>query len=179
MKKLHAFMLFGIVFTALNSLLLQHWRIGYLNNQLHLAEMQSNINVEWANELLWARINDVHDVTKDQLVAQGRIEGIVSYLNGDNAQDMNELWHEGYMRGLTQSDYQYDVIAENEYSKGYNAALQQAFPNNPELVNEDPRGVKKDAIETPNFDKDHPELEGNEQVIESLNAKIKEIKNEE
>ena len=176
MKKFHAFMLFGIVFTAVNAMLLQHWRIGHLNNQLHLSEMRGNINTEWTNELLWLRINDVHDLTKDQLVGQGRIEGVVSYLSGENQEMIDNLWHEGYMRGLAQIDYEYDVISDSNYEKGYHAAMQDAFPNHPNnpknFVNEAPRSVKDSAIETPEFDKQNQELESTEELVDKLNTEL-------
>ena len=193
MKKFHAFMLFGIVFTAVNSMLLQQWKINRLNSQVKLAEMQSSINVEWANELLWDRINDVHTLTKDQLVAQGRVEGIVSYLSGDNTQEMNDLWHEGYMRGLVQADYEYEVISDTNYERGYHAAMQDAFthtgwrmpvsahPDNPKprydsrmehLVNEIPRNVNESAIKTPEFDEKNQDLESTEELVDKLNTEL-------
>ena len=183
MKKFHAFMLFAIVFTAINSMLLQQWKIGYLNNQLTLSEMRGNINTEWTNELLWSRINDVHDLTKDQLVGQGRIEGVVSYLSGENQEMIDNLWHEGYMRGLAQVDYEYEVISDSNYEKGYHAAMQDAFPTHPDepvhFVNESPRDVNKDAIGTPEFDKSSQGLEDNKDVVNNLNTKIEEIENKD
>ena len=179
MKKFHAFMLFAIVFTAVNSMLLQQWKIGYLNNQLTLSEMRGNINTEWTNELLWSRINDVHDLTKDQLVGQGRIEGVVSYLSGENQEMIDNLWHEGYMRGLAQIDFEYESISDSNYEKGYHAAIQDAFPHTEaEFINSSPRDVKEDVIKTPEFDN----LEGlkdNTEVIDQLNEKIKQINSDQ
>tara|TARA_Y100000310_G_scaffold252667_1_gene259391 strand:- start:392 stop:985 length:594 start_codon:yes stop_codon:yes gene_type:complete len=180
MKKFHAFMLFAIVFTAVNSMLLQQWKIGYLNNQLTLSEMRGNINTEWTNELLWSRINDVHDLTKDQLVGQGRIEGVVSYLSGENQEMIDNLWHEGYMRGLAQTDYEYEVISDSNYEKGYHAAMQDAFPvTHPNVsfgfVNETPRNIPAEAIKTPEFDENNQDLEDNDEVINNLNNKIEEV----
>ena len=179
MKKFHAFMLFGIVFTAVNSMLLQQWKINRLSGQIELAEMRANINTEWANELLWLRMNDVHDLTKDQLVAQGRIEGVVGYLNGDDREMIDNLWHEGYTRGLAQVDYEYDVISNSNYEKGYHAAMQNAFPEHPVVsfgfVNEKPRGVDAEAIKTPDFDSNNQDLDDNDKVIDDLNNKIEEV----
>jgi hypothetical protein len=182
-------MLFGIVFTAVNSMLLQQWKINRLNGQVKLSEMQSSINVEWANELLWDRINDVHTLTKDQLVAQGRVEGIVSYLSGDNTQEMNDLWHEGYARGLAQSDYEYEVISGANYEKGYHAAMQNSFPEHPVTsfgfgnetprnINETPRNVNENAIKTPEFDENNKDLESTEELVDKLNDKIERPDNQ-
>ena len=95
MKKAYAILLFGVVFTAVNAMMLQQWKINRLNAQIKLAEMRANINTEWTNELLSIRMNDIHELTKDQLIAQGRVEGVVSYLNGDDREVLDNLWHEG------------------------------------------------------------------------------------
>ena len=180
MKKSYALLLFGVVFTAVNVMLLQQWKINRLNGQMKLAEMRADINTEWTNELLSIRMNDIHELTKDQLVAQGRIEGVVSYLNGDDREVLDNLWHEGYTRGLAQVDYEYDMISDNNYERGYHAAMQDAFPvSHPTVsfgfVNETPRNVSPNAIKTPEFDKDNQDLGDNEKVVNSLNEKIKEV----
>jgi len=178
MKKFNNIMLFCVVFTAVNLLLLQQWKIGYLNNQLELSTMRSDVNTDFTNELLWLRVNDTYEATKDQLVSQGRVEGVVSYLMGDDTEVLDNLWHEGYMRGLTQVDFEHDALSESNYERGYHAAMQDAFPHTEaEFVNSSPRNVEEDAIKTPEFDS----LEGlkdNTDVIDSLNEKIKEIKSE-
>jgi|TARA_R110000824_G_scaffold394352_2_gene594081 hypothetical protein len=173
-------MLFGVVFTAANLLLLQHWKIGYVNNQLRLSEMRSEINNDFTDELLWLRVNDTHEATQEQLISQGRIEGVVSYLVGDDKEVLDNLWHEGYMRGLSQVDYEYETLTKLNYEKGYDAAMQKAFPFSPELVNGSPRNVKEGAIKAPKFDVvNKKELKDNEEVINTLNVKIKEISNDQ
>jgi len=171
---LYAFMLFGIVFTAVNAMLLQQWKINKLNARIKLAEMRANINTEWTNELLSLRMNNIHELTKDQLIAQGRVEGVVNYLNGDNKDIMDNLWHEGYTRGLAQVDYEHEVVADNNYEKGYHAAMQDAFPNHPNssfgFVNEAPRNVNENAIKTPEFDENNENLENNEEIVDKLNG---------
>ena len=179
MKKAYAILLFGVVFTAVNAMMLQQWKINRLNAQIKLAEMRANINTEWTNELLSIRMNDIHELTKDQLIAQGRVEGVVSYLNGDDRDVLDNLWHEGYTRGLSQVDYQYETLAESNYEKGYHAAMQDAFPEHPNktfgFVNETPREVNTSAIKTPKFDNNNQDLEDNEKVVNDLNKKIEEV----
>jgi hypothetical protein len=119
MKKFNNIMLFGVVFTAVNLLLLQQWKIDELKGQLTLTEMRENINSDWVNELLWLRVNDTHKATEEQLISQGRIEGVVSYLVGDDKEVLDNLWHEGYMRGLTQVDFEHDMLSESNYERGY------------------------------------------------------------
>tara|TARA_R110002110_G_scaffold159686_1_gene357654 strand:- start:98 stop:661 length:564 start_codon:yes stop_codon:yes gene_type:complete len=180
MKKSYALLLFGVVFTAVNVMLLQQWRIDKLNNQVELAEMRADINTEWTNELLSIRMNEIHELTKDQLVAQGRVEGVVSYLNGDDREVLDNLWHEGYTRGLAQVDYEYDMISDNNYERGYHAAMQDAFPVSHPVtsfgfVNEKPRNISPSAIKTPEFDEGNQDLGDNEKVVNDLNKKIEEV----
>ena len=181
MKKLNNIMLFGVVFTAANLLLLQHWKIGYVNNQLRLSEMRSEINNDFTDELLWLRVNDTHEATQEQLISQGRIEGVVSYLVGDDKEVLDNLWHEGYMRGLAQVDYEYDMLSESNFEKGYHKAMKDAFPHTEtEFVNGSPRDVKEDAIKAPEFDTTNEDsLKDNKEVINSLNVKIEELSSDQ
>lgn len=166
----------AVVFTLVNFSVIQQRRINDLANQVAIADQRSDVNTEFTNELVWMRINDVHGLNKDQLIAQGRIEGVVSYLSGDNTQDMDNLWHEGYTRGLSQTDYQYDVIADSSYEKGYHAAMQDAFPNHPNnpknFVNEAPRKVEDSVIKTPEFDENSQDLESTEELVDKLNTEL-------
>jgi len=180
MKKAYAILLFGVVFTAVNAMMLQQWKINRLNAQVKLAQMRANINTEWTNELLSMRMNDIHELTKDQLIAQGRVEGVVSYLSGDDREVLDNLWHEGYTRGLSQVDYEHDMIADRNYEKGYHAAMQDAFPEHPVnsfgFVNEVPREIKEGAIQTPDFDESvGSTLSDNKEEIEAINKKIKNL----
>jgi len=181
MKKLNYIMLFGIVFTAANLSLLQNWKINYLNNQLQLSEMRSDVNNDFTNELLWLRVNDTHEATQEQLIAQGRVEGVVSYLVGDDKEILDNLWHEGYMRGLAQFSYEYDTLSDSNYEKGYHAAMQDAFPHvEAEFVNDSPRDVKEDAIKAPEFDTTNEDsLKDNKEVINALNVKIEELSSDQ
>ena len=181
MKKLNYIMLFGVVFTAANVLLLQNWKINYLNNQLQLSEMRSDVNNDFTNELLWLRVNDTYESTQDQLVSQGRIEGVVTYLMGGDREILDNLWHEGYMRGLTQVDFEHDMLSESNYERGYHAAMQDAFPHvEAEFVNDSPRDVKEDAIKAPQFDTTNKDsLKDNKEVINALNVKIEELGNDQ
>ena len=174
MKKAYAILLFGVVFTAVNAMMLQQWKINRLNAQIKLAEMRANINTEWTNELLSIRMNDIHELTKDQLIAQGRVEGVVSYLNGDDREVLDNLWHEGYTRGLSQVDYEHDMIADRNYEKGYHAAMKDTFPEHPIVIT--PRTVTEVAIKTPDFDESvGSTLSNNKEEVEAINKKIKNL----
>ena len=95
----------------------------------------------------------------------------------EDRQHIDNLWHEGYMRGLSQTDWEYDVISETNYKKGYKEALDVAFPNGdyPQYVNYPPREVNEDAIKTPEFDDSLKGLKDNTEVIDQLNDKIKPL----
>jgi hypothetical protein len=146
--------LIATVFTLTNYVLM-------LDNSLRLESMRSDINNEFTNELLWLRLNDFDGRTEELLVGQGRLEGIVEYISGESSEEYDGLWHDGYDRGLAQNDYEFEVIADNNYRRGYKEAMRAAFPNNPEfqaievgefdVINKSPREVNG-AIKTPEFD---------------------------
>jgi hypothetical protein len=175
---------FGFVLlTVLNVGILQQWQISKLNNQLELSDMRAKVNAEFADELLWLQINDVQQLTEDSLIAQGRLEGLVNYFATpeDDRNQIDNLWHEGYMRGLSQTEWEFDVISENNYNRGYKDAIEKAFPDGeyPQYVNYPPREVSGGAIKTPEFDTKLDSLKDNTEVVDQLNDKIKQIKNEQ
>tara|TARA_Y100000401_G_scaffold114704_1_gene117145 strand:- start:224 stop:775 length:552 start_codon:yes stop_codon:yes gene_type:complete len=176
------FLLGFIVLTVLNVLALQQWKINQLSNHLDISDMRAKVNTEFADELLWLQINDVEQLTQDSLIAQGKLQAMVDYYAQDEGtrNQIDNLWHEGYMRGLGQTEWEYDVLSESNYNKGYKDALDKAFPDGdfPQYVNYPPREVNDSAIKTPEFDDKLESLKDNTEVIDQLNDKIKEVKAE-
>ena len=177
------FLLGFIVLTVLNVLALQQWKINQLSNHLDISDMRAKVNTEFADELLWLQINDVEQLTQDSLIAQGKLQAMVDYYAQDEGtrNQIDNLWHEGYMRGLGQTEWEYDVLSETNYNKGYKEALEKAFPDGdyPQYVNYPPREVKGNVIKTPEFDNNLKGLKDNTEVVDQLNDKIKQIKNEQ
>ena len=124
------FLLGFVVLTMLNVLALQQWKINQLSNHLDISDMRAKVNTEFADELLWLQINDVEKLTQDNLIAQGKLQAMVDYYAQDEGtrNQIDNLWHEGYMRGLGQTEWEYDVLSESNYNKGYKDALDKAFP---------------------------------------------------
>jgi len=150
-----------------------------LRSMFELSEMRSDINNDFVSELMWSRFNDFENFDADILVAQGRIEGVIDYINNDNSTYIDELWHEGYQRGLSQVDYERDVIAESNFERGYDKGRNDnLFVSDEETqkVNASPRVIISDAIKQPEFD-NKTVLPENSEVIKSLNKKIEEIEN--
>ena len=176
------FLLGFVVLTMLNVLALQQWKINQLSNHLDISDMRAKVNTEFADELLWLQINDVEKLTQDNLIAQGKLQAMVDYYAQDEGtrNQIDNLWHEGYMRGLGQTEWEYDVLSESNYNKGYKEALEKAFPDGdyPQYVNYPPREVSNNAIKTPEFDDKLESLKDNTEVIDQLNDKIKEVKAE-
>jgi hypothetical protein len=177
------FLLGFVVLTMLNVLALQQWKINQLSNHLDISDMRAKVNTEFADELLWLQINDVEKLTQDNLIAQGKLQAMVDYYAQDEGtrNQIDNLWHEGYMRGLGQTEWEYDVLSESNYNKGYKDALDKAFPDGdfPQYVNYPPREVNNSAIKTPEFDDKLEGLKDNTEVVDQLNDKIKQIKNEQ
>tara|TARA_B100000745_G_scaffold300554_1_gene255228 strand:+ start:15932 stop:16432 length:501 start_codon:yes stop_codon:yes gene_type:complete len=121
----------AVIFTVVNVMILQQARISKLEDYLKVYDLRANVNADFTNELVFMRVNDVHKATQDQLVAQGRIEGVMSYLQGDDEDKdiVNKVWHEGYVRGLKQVDYEHKMVSESGFLQGYKAAVYEVFPD--------------------------------------------------
>ena len=181
MKKNHVVTV-ATILTVVNLLILQQWQISNLDNQLEISDMRAKVNTEFADELLWLQLNDVQKMAEENLIAQGRIEGMVNYYAQDdqNRQHIDNLWHEGYMRGLSQIDWEHDAVSEVNYNKGYRDAIETAFPegNYPKSINLPTREVEESAIAEPNFDKAQSGLSDNAEVIDALNKKLEQVTKE-
>ena len=179
-NKLYKFIAIGFVITFVNFGIYQQSRINDLTNQLSISDMRAKVNTEFADELLWLRINDVHSLNKENLIAQGRLEGVIAHINGDDQDAVENLKHEGYMRGLSQVDWEYDALSESNFERGYRSALEKAFPNGdyPSFVNYPPRDVETNAIGKPKFDSSNEGLKDNTELVDELNDKIKDVTNE-
>jgi len=146
-----------------------------LRGMFELSEMRSDINNDFVSELMWSRLNDFENFDADILVAQGRIEGVIDYINNDNSTYIDELWHEGYQRGLSQVDFERDVIANSNFDRGYVQGKNERIFNVFEDINTSPRKLEPDAILTPEFD-NNSDIPENSETIEALNKKIDEIR---
>ena len=121
----------AVIFTVVNVMILQQARISKLEDYLKVYDLRASVNADFTNELVFMRVNDVHRATQDQLIAQGRIEGVMSYLQSDDEEKdvVNKIWHEGYSRGLTQVDYEHKMVSESGFLQGYKAAVHEVFPD--------------------------------------------------
>ena len=128
----------AVIFTVVNIMILQQARISKLEDYLEVYDLRAEVNADFTDELMWSRVNDVHKGVQDQLVAQGRLEGVMSHLHSDDEDKdiVDKVWHEGYSRGLTQVDYEHKMISESGFLQGYKAAVHEVFPdgNYPQTV---------------------------------------------
>jgi hypothetical protein len=104
-----------------------------LTHMVQLSDTRSDINQEWANEITHVMINKLNDNHEEGMRSQGRMEGIVDYLT--KPEDYQSVWHEGYQRGLNQSE----EMARIEKEEDDNAPFD--------------RPINPDAIKKPDFDK--------------------------
>jgi len=121
------------VVTLVNYGIWQHGENTRLNNILELSDMRSELSQEWTNEVTFSLLNKLNDNHKEGMISQGRMEGIVEYLT--NPKDYQSVWHEGYQRGLNQSE----EMARIEKEADDNAPFD--------------RPINPDAIKKPDFDK--------------------------
>jgi len=121
------------IMTLVNYGVWQHGENTRLNNMLELSDMRSELSQEWTNEVTFSLLNKLNDNQEEGMRNQGRMEGIVEYLT--NPKDYHSVWHEGYQRGLNQSE----EMARIEKEADDNAPFD--------------RPIKPDVIKKPDFDK--------------------------
>ena len=148
-------------------------KVDRLEELLELADMRSNVNESWANDLTWSVMNNQ---TKDMLKQQGRIEGIVSAINPEVKDDYSTMWHEGYQRGLDQTEDTIEMVEKRAYKEGYNQALEKSGKTleKSEII---PPGkpINSQAIKKPVFDqKTEKILKDNEELRKELNDSFRQ-----
>ena len=104
-----------------------------LNNMLELSDMRSELSQEWTNEVTFSLLSKLNNNHEEGMRNQGRMEGIVDYLT--KPEDYQSVWHEGYQRGLNQSE----EMARIEKEADDNAPFD--------------RPIKPNVIKKPDFDK--------------------------
>ena len=154
--------------TVANYAIYLQGKVSELENLLQLSDMRSNINESWANDLTWSVMNNQ---TKDMLKQQGRIEGLVSAIDPDTKSEYSTMWHEGYQRGLNQTEDTIEMVEKRAYKEGYNQALEKSGKTlkQSEII---PSGksVNPQAIKKPVFDEKTGEfLKDNEELRKELN----------
>jgi len=164
--------LLAIVTVANYTIYLQS-KVDRLEELLELADMRSNVNESWANDLTWSVMNNQ---TKDMLKQQGRIEGIVSAINPEVKDDYSTMWHEGYQRGLNQTEDTIEMVEKRAYKEGYNQALEKSGKTleKSEII---PPGkpINSQAIKKPVFDqKTEKILKDNEELRKELNDSFRQ-----
>ena len=121
------------IMTLVNYGVWQHGENTRLNNMLELSDMRSELSQEWTNEVTFSLLNKLNDNHEEGMRNQGRMEGIVDYLT--KPEDYQSVWHEGYQRGLNQSE----DMARIEKEADDNAPFD--------------RPIKPDVIKKPDLDK--------------------------
>lgn len=154
--------------TVANYAIYLQGKVTELENLLQLSDMRSNINESWANDLTWSVMNNQ---TKDMLKQQGRIEGLVSAIDPETKSDYSTMWHEGYQRGLNQTEDTIEMVEKRAYKEGYHQALEKSGKTleESEII---PSGkpINSEAISKPIFDqKTGKILKGNEELRKELN----------
>jgi len=118
-KTIGAVAVIAVVATLANALIMQSRTISDLNVQLKIANMRADVNNEFANDILLSTMNTAYQGMSEEIVrGQGRIEGIVHATNPENKPDYMSSWHDGYNRGLNQTEDE----KQSFYAQGYQDA---------------------------------------------------------
>ena len=78
---------------------------------------RSRINQDSLNEVLLGYMNDIRTNTLENARQSGKLEGIlaVAFRANPAENEHSAIWHGGYERGLSQTDF----VGEMQYEKGY------------------------------------------------------------
>ena len=121
------------VVTLLNFSIWTQARNSRLNDMINLSNMRSELSQEWTNEVTFSLLNSLNDNHEEGMRNQGRMEGIVEYLT--SPKDYQSVWHEGYQRGLNQSEEMARIEKEADKNAPFNMP------------------ITPDVIKKPDFDK--------------------------
>tara|TARA_Y100000310_G_scaffold297731_1_gene331008 strand:+ start:170 stop:610 length:441 start_codon:yes stop_codon:yes gene_type:complete len=121
------------VVTLLNFSIWTQARNSRLNDMINLSDMRSELSQEWTNEVTFSLLNNLNDNHEEGMRNQGRMEGIVEYLT--SPKDYQSVWHEGYQRGLNQSEEMARIEKEADKNAPFN------------------KPITPDVIKKPDFDK--------------------------
>lgn len=130
---------------------------------LQIETKRSEINTDQVNELIASgyRGNSFSDTNTVQIAEnQGFIKGINSVIHNISPQqsEVSGIWHAGYERGLSQTDF----VGEMNYEKGYSAGYQVGQRENTKALQNIFKGMKDSKEAAIAFEKYAKELQQNE-----------------
>tara|TARA_R110002012_G_scaffold269906_4_gene454117 strand:- start:323 stop:859 length:537 start_codon:yes stop_codon:yes gene_type:complete len=169
---------FTIVLAVLVLSVVAHYTVylqgqnGTLKQMVQMANLHAKISEEMSDEILYSNVLNLNNDNKEILTQQGKIEGVLSVMR--NEEDYSVSWHDGYERGLNQTE---DMLSM-EYDRGYHSAMKDAnahliSPDHP-IIPATPRPVVSDAIKTPSFD-ENVKLPETQDEVNKLNIKIENL----
>lgn len=108
-----------IVSLAANGFL--YYKVNQANFYTNIEEKRGKINEDQLNDLLWTRMNDMQTQNVELARMQGYNEGIqaVAFNVPPHQNQISNIWHAGYNRGLEQTEF----VGEMNYEKGYGAGF--------------------------------------------------------
>lgn len=102
----------------------QYFRNSKQEMLLEIEKKRNEINTDQINEfILSSRNNGSYDISTDTKFAesQGFIRGILAVVTKASPQEseISSIWHSGYERGMSQTDF----VGEMQYEKGYQSGF--------------------------------------------------------
>jgi len=90
------------LFTTVNYAVWETAANNSLKTLVQVQEVRNKINLDENRELHKILLNNVSGQTTEIIKNQGKIEGIVDYIA--NPKEYYEIWHQGYQKGLNQTE---------------------------------------------------------------------------
>ena len=124
----------GILLASLAGNGLQYYQNTRTQFLLDVETKRSQINEDQIAEFILSRRNGFADDTSALEFAkmQGRVDGIASVIHNTRPQEneISAIWHNGYQRGLEQTDF----VGEMKYEQGYAQGFQRGTNENMKAI---------------------------------------------
>lgn len=119
----------GMLATSLAVNGIQYYRSTKMDLLLEVEKKRNEINTDQINEFILS--GNRHNISNDPVYAesQGYVRGILSVVTKASPQDseISSIWHNGYERGLSQSEFVGEMQYEKGYQSGFNIGQQETM----------------------------------------------------
>jgi len=103
------------LFTTANYAVWETAENNNLKTLIQAQEVRNRINLDENRELHKILLNNVSSQSAEIIKNQGKIEGIVDYIA--NPKEYYEIWHQGYQKGLDQTEETKQIIEDSSETK--------------------------------------------------------------
>ena len=103
----------------------QNNEISRISNLQQLCDERNKINEDQLRDITYQVLNNTQQNSLETIKNQSVTQGILMAIKDpEETLELDELWHDGYYRGMDQNMYAEETIYENGYNAGMDDAMQ-------------------------------------------------------